>query len=118
MLVWVVCGSLALAVWWIYPVMRMHYIEQRTLDTLSAQFASAKARNEHLREQVRALKTPAGIEEAARESLGMVKQGESAYVVVGAKEATPSTSGSLAAESAVGDDPVTVLLDGIFGVPR
>ena len=119
-LVWVVCAGLVLAAWWIYPVMRMHYIEQRNLATLQAQFASVQARNETLREQVRRLKTPAGIEQAARESLGLVRQGESAYVVVqeGAKTPTATATESLASppsSAPAAGDPVTVLLDGLFG---
>ena len=116
MVIWVVCGALALAAWWIYPVMRMHYIEQRNLQSLVRQYTEVQARNHALREQVRKLKTPAGIEQAARESLGLVRQGESAYVVIdGAKTATPTSSAASVAGSAA-EDPITVLLDGVFGV--
>jgi cell division protein FtsB len=120
-LIWGVCGALALAAWWIYPVMRMHYVEQRNLSTLQAQYASVKSRNEALRKQVQRLKTPAGIEEAARESLGLVRQGESAYVVIpenGRKPATSTAAASLTAlpsEAEGPSDPVTILLDGVFG---
>ena len=120
LLVWVVCGVLVLAAWWIYPVMRMHYLEQRNLSSLQAEYASVQARNQALREQVKKLKTPAGIEQAARESLGLVRQGESAYVVIddGSKSPTAATSASMAlppATTQAASDPITVLLDGIFG---
>ena len=120
-LLWSVCGALVLAAWWIYPVMRMHYIEQRNLTNLKAQYASVKNRNEALRKQVQRLKTPAGIEEAARESLGLVRQGESAYVVIpehGRKPPTSTAAASLTAlpdEAQAPSDPVTILLDGVFG---
>jgi hypothetical protein len=118
--VWVVCGVLVLAAWWIYPVMRMHYVEQRNLSSLQAEYDSVQARNQALRQQVKQLKTPAGIEQAARESLGLVRQGESAYVVIDGETRTPTAtaSASLTLPSAsvpTAKDPITVLLDGIFG---
>jgi hypothetical protein len=104
-----------------YPVMRMHYVEQRNLSSLKAEYASVRSRNDALRKQVQRLKTPAGIEEVARESLGLVRQGESAYVVIeeGTRPpatSTASTSLTLPALGAhVQSDPLTVLLDGVFG---
>jgi hypothetical protein len=122
--VWVVCGLIVLAAWWMYPVMRMHYVEQRNLDSLTAEYASIRAKNAALAGQVQRLKTRAGIEEAARESLGLVAKGESAYVVIdegkGGKPATTTASGASSTRGApTAADPVTTLLDAVFGfVPR
>jgi len=102
--------------------MRTHYLEQRNLASLQAEYASVRSRNDALRKQVERLKTPAGIEEAARESLGLVLKGESAYVVIdpgAGKPGTSTTSASLALPASVtptSSDPLTTLLDGIFGL--
>lgn len=75
--------TIVLAAWTVYPVLRIQYQHERELQTLQAELDGLKRRNETLREQVDRLKTPEGVEEAARESLGMVKPGEQAYVVTG-----------------------------------
>ncbi len=67
----------------IYPVLRIQYQHERELQTLQGELDGLKSRNEELREQVEGLKTPEGVERLARESLGMVKPGEQAYVVTG-----------------------------------
>lgn len=64
----------------------MHYREQRQKTSLQAELDALKERNSGLREQVARLKTPEGVEEVARESLGMVKQGENLYVVLDGDE--------------------------------
>ena len=79
----IVVISLVLAGWTIYPVLRLQYQHERELQTLQAELDGLKTRNEDLREQVEGLKTPEGVEQLARESLGMVKPGEQAYVVTG-----------------------------------
>jgi cell division protein FtsL len=76
-------AGVLLAGWWVYPVLRLHYHQERELQTLQAELAGLQDRNEDLREQVEQLKTPEGVEQLARESLGLVKPGEQAYVVTG-----------------------------------
>jgi len=80
---------LAAAAWSYYPVARTHYQAQREKEALEAELVQAKERNDRLREEVGRLKTPAGVEEVARESLGLVKEGENLYVVV---DTTPTVS--------------------------
>lgn len=75
-----------LAAWSFYPVARLQYAEEREQARLEAELDGLKDRNERLREQVERLKTPEGVEEVARESLGMVKEGENLVVVVDGTE--------------------------------
>jgi hypothetical protein len=110
-----------LAAWWLYPVMRMHYVEQRQLASLTAEYQAVKSRNAVLRTQVKRLQTPQGIEAAARETLGLVRRGENAYVVMqpGQGKPKPKTEEAPApVRSVVATDPLTVLLDAVFGVGR
>lgn len=78
-----VIGSIVVAAWTIYPVFRLQYEHQREVRTLEAELVSLKTRNGELREEVDQLKTPEGVEQLARETLGLVKPGEQAYVVTG-----------------------------------
>lgn len=86
-----VIASIIFAAWTIYPVLRIQYIEQRNVATLEAELSGLKDRNAVLRTQVDELKTPEGVEEIARETLGLVKPGEQAYVVTGASAETTET---------------------------
>jgi len=52
------------------------------LDQVNGQVSSLEAHNQRLRTRVDLLNTRAGIEEVAREKLGLVKPGELAYAVV------------------------------------
>jgi cell division protein FtsL len=103
-----------LAAWTVYPVLRIQYQHERELQTLQAELDGLKTRNETLREQVDRLKTPEGVEQAARESLGMVKPGEQAYVVTG------GTLGETSATVLVDGEPEPPLwqqaLDALFGL--
>lgn len=76
-------GVVILAAWSIYPVFKLQYEHKREVTTLEAELASLKERNGELRQEVDALQTPEGVEEVARETLGLVKPGEQAYVVTG-----------------------------------
>ncbi|MDP2234750.1 MAG: septum formation initiator family protein [Actinomycetota bacterium] len=114
-----ICVILA---WQFYPVMRVQYREAREKSRLEAQLSALKARNTKLRAQVDRLKTPEGVEEIARESLGLVKQGEHAVVIVDASR-EPTDPVTKAPEPAVETTdapgpagPFTPLLDAIFGV--
>ncbi len=82
------------AAWSIYPVLRLQYQHERERATVEAELTGLKERNVELREQIDLLKTPEGVEELARENLGLVKPGEQPYVVtggtLGATEPQPS----------------------------
>lgn len=84
--------AIVISAWFVYPVFRLQYQQRREVQTLQSELDSVKARNEELRAQIEALKTPQGIERLARENLGLVKPGEQAYVVTGgaAEEPTPT----------------------------
>lgn len=113
-----VFAVVALAAWMLYPVVRLQYEQHHQVASLQSELDGLKARNKTLRSQVGELKTPAGVEQAAREDLGYVKKGENAVVVTG-KVATGTASASRAASSAAaaGDQPLlTRLLDAVFGL--
>lgn len=77
---------LVIAAWSFYPVARLQYSEEREQARLEAELEGLQERNSELREQVDRLKTPEGVEEVARESLGMVKEGENLVVIVDGTE--------------------------------
>jgi cell division protein FtsB len=111
-----VIALLAVAIWSFYPVARIQYQESREKMRLEAELSALKERNAELRTQVDRLKTPAGVEEIARESLGMVKDGEHVYVVTNLLE---ETTGTAAACTSIAEPPPTFsqsLLDSIFGI--
>lgn len=105
--------SLVTAAWMVYPVLRMQYQHERELQTLQSELDGLKTRNEVLREQVEGLKTPAGVEQLARENLGMVKPGEQAYVVTGGT--LGETSSSVLATGTVEAPLWQRALDALFG---
>jgi hypothetical protein len=102
------------AAWTIYPVLRIHYIEQRTVQTLEAELTGLKDRNAALRTEVDELKTPEGVEALARETLGLVKPGEQSYVVTGA--GIGETTQTPAGDRRDADSFWRQLLDAIFGL--
>ena len=89
-LVAVVVGAFA---WSLYTPLKMHYTESREQYRLESELTELRERNAELREQVERLKTPEGVEEVARTSLGLVKEGENLYVVVEPEQAdAPATA--------------------------
>ncbi|MDI6900818.1 MAG: septum formation initiator family protein [Anaerosomatales bacterium] len=105
--------------WTLYPVLQLQYEQQREVQTLEAELAGLKERNEVLSEQVDRLKTPEGVEEAARESLGFVRDGEDAYVVTGVED--PELAPEAVNERTRSADPTETAwwwqaLDLVFGV--
>jgi cell division protein FtsL len=112
----VTLALLAVTAWSFYPAARIQYQEAREKARLEAELEVLQERNEELRTQVDRLKTPEGVEEVARESLGMVKDGEHAYVVTNLLQETTNTA---AACASISEPPPTLtqsLLDSIFGV--
>ncbi len=106
--------------WTLYPVVRLSYRESRERAKLEQQLADIKKRNEELKQEVAKLKTPAGVEDAARDRLGFVKKGEHMYIVMPSGGATAShspTAGSVRTADVSGEEGfVQQVLDGIFGV--
>lgn len=106
---------IAAIAWSFYPVMRVQYQEERNRAALQEELEGLQARNDRLRAQVDRLKTPEGVEELARENLGMVKEGENLYVVTDGEEATAA----LEVDSEASVQPQTSawqkVLDVLFG---
>jgi hypothetical protein len=66
---WVPVAIVALVVvlgWSLYPAMRLQYQASRRMADLTQQYDSLRQRNDALRAQVAELKTPQGVEKAAR----------------------------------------------------
>jgi cell division protein FtsB len=113
----------AVLAWSLYPAARIQYQESRRMAGLQQQYESLKTRNDALRAQVAALKTPAGVEQAAREDLGYAKSGDNVYVVVPSGQPTSTDPGAGPALSAsLSQTPTAplfqVLLDALFGVAQ
>jgi hypothetical protein len=106
-------------VWSLYPALKLQYQTSRSLAGVEQQSAALKARNDALTAQVAALKTPQGVEIAAREALGYTKKGDHAYVVVSPTQPT-STAGVTAASAAdtSSGSLLQVVLDAVFGVEQ
>lgn len=115
----IVLGVVAMGVY-VYPLLQAEYASQREVARLEAQLESLQERNQELREDVEGLKTPEGVEQAARESLGYVKPGENAYVVIdGDEPAEPTTTVMPDAEAVLAEAPPAWwqrILDFFFGV--
>lgn len=104
---------LALLGWSLYPVLRVQYQTSRRVAGLEEQYRSLRERNEALRAEAADLKTPEGVERAARESLGFTKQGENVYIVTDSgTPSAPLEAGVAGAQRT----PAQVVLDAIFGV--
>ena len=67
-------------------------LEQRArVEGASAELSRINLENEYLRGEAEALNTPGEIERLARENLGYVMPGETAYVVLEPEESLPET---------------------------
>lgn len=72
--------------------------QQNRLEAASAELTLVQAENEMLDQEVAALNTPAEIERLARQKLGYVMPGETAYVILEPAEMTEGSVPLLAAE--------------------
>ncbi len=106
-----------------YPVAKVQYRETREKVRLEAELDAIKARNARLQAQVDRLKTPEGVEDYAREQLGMVKAGEEVGVVVDSDTPTrtaavPALAPRIDSEEDVKPPvgPWTAFLDSVFGL--
>jgi len=112
-------GVFIAAVWTLYPVLRLQYQQQREVASLEAELEGLKERNTELAEQIDRLQTPEGVEEIARQDLGLVKDGEQAYVVTGNSDPDAESEAVDAATRSTQDEQTSLwmkVLDAIFGV--
>lgn len=101
--------------WSLYPALRLQYQTSRRAAGLEQQYQALRQRNQKLSAEVAALKTPAGVEKAARETLGYTKRGDNVYVVI--PDGSGGTTSATAASVAGGQSSlIQTLLDAIFGV--
>ena len=107
---------LALIGWVFYPPMKIQYQESREQMRLEAELESLKERNDALSAQVQRLQTPEGVEEVARESLGLVKPGENLYLLIDPDEETSTPLPASPDEEVVQESLWYGLLDLVFGV--
>lgn len=114
----ILIGTLVIATWMLYPVLKLQYQQQREKASLEQELAGLKERNEGLRDQVDRLKTPEGVEEAARANLGLVKEGEQVYVVTeGEATRAPAPQIGEQTRSVTASEPTVwvKVLDAVFG---
>ena len=78
-----VVACLALSCAYLYPTAQTYYQTLRANDQLEAEYEAIAARNAELAAEVELLQTDSGIEQAAREELGWVMDGEVLATVVG-----------------------------------
>ncbi|MCX8006990.1 MAG: septum formation initiator family protein [Coriobacteriia bacterium] len=115
----IVLVAFATAAWMLYPVMRIEYQQQRQKQTLEQRLAALQARNEELRKKAQRLQTPEGVEEVARESLGLTRPGEQVYIVTETEPTAapaPDVTEQTRSIQATETSPITAILDLIFGV--
>ena len=117
-----IVALLVVLTWALYPALKIQYQASRRADGLEQQYESLKKRNDALRQQVAALKTPQGVEKAAREDLGYAKSGENVYVVIPSGQQTSTLSGAPTVSAASVATPAPSLLqsvlDALFGVAQ
>jgi len=122
MLVLVVLVAVGLTLWGFYPVARVQYREERDYAQLRAEYASIQARNVRLGKEVATLQTASGIEDRARDRLGLVKRGEHSIIVLDKSRPATQTADweppKVDVEEPVEapSGPWTPVLDFVFGV--
>lgn len=104
----------------LYPTARQVYIESRNEDRLQAEYDALIARNDAMQDRIDYLKTDEGIEDAARQQLGWVKEGETAVVVEGLSEDASSADSGVNVQIMNGSVPApqtwySPVLDVVFG---
>ena len=116
----IVIAAVVLVGWYLYPVLRIHYAEQAEVTRLEEQLTELQDRNVGLRDQVEHLKTPEGVEAAARQSLGYVRPGENLYVVTveGEDPAEAAVVADASADTGAQGPLWQSVLDFVFGLER
>ena len=115
-----VAVCLALSCLFLYPSVQQYYQSVRERDRLAAEYAALVERNSAIEGSVASLQTDSGIENAAHEQLGWVKQGEQTAKVSGLSSSEEEgaavhaniVSGSIAAP----ETWYSPILDPLFGV--
>lgn len=115
-----VAVCLALSCLFLYPSVQQYYQSVRERDRLAAEYAALVERNSAIEGSVASLQTNSGIENAAHEQLGWVKQGEQTAKVSGLSSSEEEgaavhaniVSGSIAAP----ETWYSPILDPLFGV--
>ncbi|MBQ3301897.1 MAG: septum formation initiator family protein [Eggerthellaceae bacterium] len=117
----VLCVVLAFV--FLYTPAKQYYQSVREHDKLEAEYAAIQARNEALDEQVDALASDAGMEDAVRQKYGYVVTGDQTAVVTGLSDDASSFNGNDNIEANVLSSTVkapeewyTPILDAFFGV--
>lgn len=114
----IVVAALAVGAY-LLPMVQMEYASQREVERLETELAGLTQRNQELEADVERLRTPAGVEQAAREMLGLVKPGENAYVVMETGQGSePGREAEEAARTESADPWWLRTLDKVFGVER
>jgi cell division protein FtsL len=109
-----VLGVVAVVGWALYPAVQLQYQTSRRVGSLEQQYDTLRSRNNKLRQEVSAMGTAAGVEDLARNNLGLGKPNETVFVVV---PSGSSTSGSKPATSAPpARSMIQSFLDAVFGV--
>lgn len=104
----------------LYPTAQQVYLESREEDRLQAEYDALMARNDAMQDRIDYLKTDEGIQDAARQQLGWVKEGEKAVVVEGLSEDSSDAASDVNIQIVSGSIPApqtwySPVLDVIFG---
>lgn len=113
---------IAVAIVFLYPTAQQYYTEVRTQAKLQAEYDALEARNAAIQGDIDRLSTDAGIEDAARQQLGWVEEGEVAGTVEGLdKEVVDSSAPDRVHAQVQSEDVATPqtwyspVLDAVFG---
>ena len=110
----------AAVVLFLYPTAKQVYVESREEDRLQAEYNALLARNEAMQDRIDYLKTDEGIQDAARQQLGWVKEGEKAVVVEGLSDDSLDDGSAVNVQIMSGSIPApetwySPVLDVVFG---
>lgn len=72
--------------YWSFSPAGLWLKEQRELEILDKKLTTLRIKNQALEEEIARLKTDTYIEQLARQELGLVKPGETAYIVIQSSE--------------------------------
>lgn len=109
-------GIVVLLGWSLYPALKLQYQSARRSAGLEQQYDALRKRNQALSVEVADLKTPAGVEKAAREKLGYTKRGENVYVVIPDGSEVASDAATASVMGGADRSLVRTVLDAVFGV--
>ncbi|MDR2109595.1 MAG: septum formation initiator family protein [Coriobacteriales bacterium] len=116
-----ILACLAFAAVTLYPSARGFYLSTRVVDQRQIELNAVQARNEQIANQTATLQTAEGIQDRARERLGMAMNGEAAVNITGLN----LTSSSTALPAEIPRDLIVAeadwwlnFLDAFFAVPE